>query len=355
MPLSTMRFRRQLPLGLLLVLALPAVPATAFSQPARATEQAKAAARALADKAWELFNAGRYEEALAAFQDAEAQVHAPPFLLYAARSCEKLGRLIEARSLYQRIVDEPLAASAPQEFQQAQADARAELAALAPRIPTLEVAVTGAAPGAVELTLDGERVAPAAPVERDPGEHTVSATAPGQAPVTRTIRLSEGSRERVTLDLAPAPVAAAVTVPSSGDAARSAGSDVKTAALIGGGAVAGAGALAGLVFTLVANGKASDARQQRSVVDAMEGGTVNCMFPDGAYQTQQCSKLSALVDDKYLFSNLALWSFIGAGVSAVGTLGYYWLATTPSEPEKQVHLFPLVTPGGGGLVAGGVF
>ncbi|WP_438027951.1 tetratricopeptide repeat protein [Sorangium sp. So ce233] len=350
-----MRRRRQLSLGLLFVLALPAVPATAVSQPARSTEQAKAAARALADKGWELFNAGRYEEALAAFRDAEAQVHAPPFLVFAARSCERLGRLLEARSLYQRVLDEPLAAGAPQAFQQAQADARAELAALAPRIPTLEVAVTGAAPGAVELTLDGERVAPAAPVERDPGEHTLSARAPGQPPVTRTIRLSEGARERIALDLPPAPAAAAATASPSGHATRDAGSDVKTAALIGGGVAAGAGMLAGVVFTLVANGKASDASQQWDVVEAMEGGAPKCAPPAGSYQAQQCSKLSAMVDDKYLFSNLALWSFIGAGVSAAGALGYYWLATAPSEPEKHMHLFPLVMPGGGGLVAGGVF
>ncbi|XYI00431.1 tetratricopeptide repeat protein [Sorangium sp. So ce1128] len=350
-----MSFRRRLSVGLLLVLALPAVPATVIAQPARSTEQAKAAARALADKGWEFFNAGRYEEALAAFRDAEAQVHAPPFLVFAARSCERLGRLLEARSLYQRVIDEPLAASAPQAFQQAQADARVELAALAPRIPTLEVAVTGAEPGAVELTLDGERVAPAAPVERDPGEHTVVATVRGQTPVTKTIRVSEGRRERVTLDLAPAPAAAAVTAPPSGHATRAAGSDVKTVALIGGGVAAGALTLAGVVFTLAANGKANDARQQWSVVHAMEGGDVDCANPAGSYQTQQCSKLSALVGNKYLFSNLAVWSFIGAGASAAGTLGYYWLATAPSEPEKQVHLFPLVIPGGGGLVAGGVF
>ncbi|MGK3991150.1 tetratricopeptide repeat protein [Sorangium sp. So ce136] len=348
-----MRFRRQLSLGLLLALALPAVPAAVMAQPVRSTEQAKAAARALADKGWEFFNAGRYEEALAAFRDAEAQVHAPPFLLYAARSCERLGRLLEARSLYQRVLDERIEASAPRAFQQAQEAARAELAALAPRIPTLQIDVPGAAPGAVELTLDGERVAPSAPVERDPGEHTLSATAPGRVPATKTIRLSEGAKERVTLDLAPA--AAAVTAPPAGHATRDAGSDVKTAALIGGGVAAGALTLAGVVFTLVANGEASDARQQRSVVRAMAGDDVDCANPAGSYQTQQCSKLSALVGDKYLFSNLAVWSFIGAGASAAGTLGYYWLATAPSEPEKQVYLFPLVIPGGGGLVAGGAF
>ncbi|WP_438035471.1 tetratricopeptide repeat protein [Sorangium sp. So ce204] len=350
-----MRSRRRLPLALLLVLALSAVPATAISQPAPSTAQTKAAARALADKAWEQFNAGRYEEALAAFREADAQVHAPPFLLFAARSCERLGRLLEARSLYQRVVDEPIEASAPQEFQQAQADARVELTALASRIPTLAIAVAGAAPGAVELTLDGERVVQTGPVECDPGEHTVTATVQGLRPVTKTIQLSEGGKERVTLDLAPPPAPAVATPATPRHAREDAGMDVRGAALVGGGVLTGAGVVAGVVFTLVANGKASDAKRQWRVVDAMEGEAVDCRYPAGINQTQECGELRSLVDDQYLFSNLALWSFIGAGASAIGTLGYVWLAAAPSEPERQVRLAPLVLPGGGGLVAGGAF
>ncbi|WP_437572481.1 hypothetical protein [Sorangium sp. So ce542] len=348
-----MTIRRHLRLALLLALMLPAVPATAISQPARPDEQAKAAARALADKGWELFNAGRYEEALAAFRSAEAQVHAPPFLLLAARSCERLGRLIEARALYRRVVDEPLDASASPAFHQAQADAKAGLAALAPRIPALEVAVAGAAPGAVELTLNGERIAVTTPVERDPGEYKLVATAPGYTPVTRMFRLTEGKRERVTIELSPASTAAA-TAPLPAPAPPAAESDARMIALIGGGA-AGALVLAGVAFTLVANGHASDATQQWMKVKAMDRGPVNCSSPAGTDQANQCQKLSSMVDDKYLFSNLAAWSFILGGASALGALGYTWLAGAPSEPEKQMHLSPLVTPGGAGVVAGGVF
>ncbi|WP_437648884.1 hypothetical protein [Sorangium sp. So ce362] len=342
--------RRPLRLVLLLALVLPAMPAAAIAQQAEPTDQARAEARSLADKGQALFDAGRHEEALAAFREAAALVHAVPLLRMIARSCERLGRLLEARSFYQRVVDEPLAADAPRVFRQDQADARVELAALAPRIPALEVVVRGAAPGAVVLTLDGERIGQGTPVERDPGSYTLVAVAPRRNPITKTIRLNEGTRELVTLDLPP-PTAA----PRPESTSASPGNDIRTAVLLGGGAAAGAGVIAGVAFTLVANGKASDARRQWAVIDAMDGGAVNCSRPAPGSQRQQCEELSSLVDDKYLFSNIAMWSFIGGGVAVLGTLGYSWVATPPSTAEKHVRVVPLVTPGGGGLAAGGVF
>ncbi|WP_437679313.1 tetratricopeptide repeat protein [Sorangium sp. So ce131] len=338
-------------LALLLALALPAAPAMAVAQPAQPTEQAKAAARALAGQGWEHFQAGRYEEALAAFRDAEALVHAPSLLYQAARSCERLGRLIEARSFYQRIVDEPLAASAPRAYQQAQADAKVELAALAPRIPSLEVTVTGASTSAVALTLDGQRIDPALPVERDPGNYTLVAVVPGHTPVTRTIQLKEGAREQVTLDLTPPPAAAPVT----DRPAAPSGTDTRRAVLVGGGITAGAAVLAGIAFTLVANSKAGDAERQGNEVDSIGHGPGSCSSPAEPSLVRQCDELSARVDDQYLFSNLALWGFVSGGAAALGTLGYYWLAPPPSESRKQMRVLPLVTLGGGGIVAGGSF
>ncbi|KYF80576.1 hypothetical protein BE11_16675 [Sorangium cellulosum] len=341
---------RPLRLVLLLALTFPAMPAVAVAQQAQPTAQAKDAARSLAFKGQEFFDAGRYEEALAAFREAEALFHAPPLLQMIARSCERLGRLLEARSLYQRIVDEPLAADAPRAFQQAQAESRVDLAALATRIPTVEVAVRGAAPGAVVLTLDGERIDQATPVERDPGSYTLVASVPGQNPITKTIRLNEGTRERVTLD--PPPPAAA---PRPGSASAASGRDVRTAVILGGGITAAAGVIAGVVFTVAANGTERAVRRRWEVVHSFEGGEVDCMNPTTGNVAEQCQKLSSLVDDRNLFSNLALWSFIGGGTVALGTLGY-WLASPSSAPDEQhVRVVPLVTPRGGGIVAGGVF
>ncbi|WP_437488219.1 hypothetical protein WME75_08335 [Sorangium sp. So ce1014] len=342
--------RRPLRLVLLLALVLPTMPAAAIAQQVEPTDQARAEARSLADKGQALFDAGRHEEALAAFREAAALVHAVPLLRMIARSCERLGRLLEARSFYQRVVDEPLAADAPRVFRQDQADARVELAALAPRIPALEVVVRGAAPDAVVLTLDGERIGQGTPVERDPGSYTLVAVAPRRNPITKTIRLNEGTRELVTLDLPP-PAAA----PRPESASASPGNDIRTAVLLGGGVAAGSGMIAGVTFTLIANGTERAVRRQWEAVHAVRGGNVDCTNLTIGDPVTACQKLSSLVDDRDLFSNLALWSFVGGGVAALGTLGY-WIASPSSVPEEQhVRVIPLVSPGGGGIAAGGVF
>lgn len=339
-------------LVLLLALTLPAMPVVASAQQAQPSVQTKRAAHDLADSGLEHFNAGRYEEALAAFRDAEALVHAPPFLFWSARSCEELGRLLEARALYQRVVDEPLAADAPGVFQKAQADARTRLAALAPRIPTLEVAITGAAPGAAALTLDGEPISQATPVERDPGEYTLVAVAPGGSPIKKTIRLNEGAKEHVTIVLATPPAAS----PPGRDAPTASASNMRMGVIVGGVAVAGTGLIAGLAFTLAANGKASAKQEQYARVDAIAGPDLDCRSPTPGDPAQQCEELRSLVADRDLFSNLAVWSFVAGGAAALGTLGYYLLAGPSSTPEqKHVRIVPFVTPGAGGVVAGGVF
>ncbi|WP_437735848.1 tetratricopeptide repeat protein [Sorangium sp. So ce1335] len=340
------RLQLRLCLSLALALPLPAVPAAAIAQPAVPTDQAKAAARALANKGQELFDARRYEEALAAFREAEAQVHAPSLMLRIARSCERLGRLIEARSWYQRIVDEPLTASAPPPFQEAQADARVELAALAPRIPSLEVAVTGAPTSAVELTLDGQRIDPALPVERDPGDYTLVAVVAGRTPVTRTIQLKEGTRERVTLVLAPPPAAAA---PPADRSAAPWGSDTKRVLLLGGGITAGAAAAAGVLFTVLANNRARDAEALQHELTA--GGQNRCL---GDARPDDCMEQSHALDESVRYSNGAFWSFVGAGTMGLGTLLYGVLGSS-SGHEARVHMTPVVGVNGVGLSVVGAF
>ncbi|WP_437945926.1 tetratricopeptide repeat protein [Sorangium sp. So ce296] len=329
-------------LGLTLLVASP----TAVAQPSPPTTEAKLAAKALADKGWELFNAGRYEDALTAFRDAEAKVHAPPFLVMAARACERLGRLLEARSLYQRVLDEPLSASAPRAFQQAQADAKAELAALAPRIPTLEVTLAGTAQGAVQLTLDGERIAPATPVERDPGDHTLVGVQPGRPPVSRTIRLDERAKGYVVLDLTAPPAEAARTHGES-SASRD---DLRKPLLIGGGVAAGVGVIAGTAFTVLALGKQSDAEDLRDSVRADSELMGRCPSTESP---AVCAELSDAVDLQYAFTNVAIGSFI-VGAAGVGTV-IYALVARPSAPDRRVQVVPLVGSGVTGLSLSGRF
>jgi hypothetical protein len=168
------------------------------------SEQVKEKARALADRGYELYQAGQYAEALEAFREAERDYHAPTVLLMVARTHDRLGRLLDARSTYQSILAEEIDSSAPDVFRQAQEDARVELAALTRRIPTLQVVITGVPTTDVELTIDG---APAptsgAPLPKQPGTSTIVASASGRPPIKHVITLHEGQAEHLMLAFSP--------------------------------------------------------------------------------------------------------------------------------------------------------
>ncbi|WP_437745085.1 PEGA domain-containing protein [Sorangium sp. So ce1504] len=341
--------------------------AVALLAPAAGAQQAAPRAEAqesdaLTDRARQLFedgvkaaNAGKWADAHAAFLAAWGLKPHYQIASNLGVACLRVGKPRDAAEYLTRYLREAPATKV-QERQRAEAslqEARAQVAAVTVRV----------APDGAEVTVDGASVgrAPLAdPVFLDPGRHEVGAKLDGYVPQTRSVEATAGGTKTVVIALERPPAAdtrragAERSVPPAPGVSRDGG---RTAVLVGGGIVTGVGIAAGVVFTLVANGKASDAARQKSVIAAMDRGPVpiSCATPDGSDQTQQCSKLRSLVDDQYLFSNLALGSFIGAGASAVVTLGYTWLAGAPSEPEQRVHLFPLVMPGGGGLVAGGVF
>ena len=194
--------RRKAPATFFCLAVLGVLPATAHGQTSpKSIDAAREAARAAADKGQELYDAGRYEEAIVAFHDADKTFHASTILLMLARSYEKLGRLREARAQYQQVIDEVLANYAPRIFFEAQLEARKELEALVPRIPTLQVTVTGAPAADVQLTVDGAPATVGEALQLDPGEHTVSATVPGRAQATQLVNLEERAKAQIMLVL----------------------------------------------------------------------------------------------------------------------------------------------------------
>ncbi|MEJ7728150.1 MAG: hypothetical protein WKG00_02950 [Polyangiaceae bacterium] len=118
-----------------LAVLMCAAPRAASAQPTSdASPEERQAARALADKGLELYEAGRWAEALDRFQRAETVLHAPTHLLSMARAEARLGRLLAARKLYQRAAAEKLP-GAPKAFLQARGEAEAELSLLVKDIP----------------------------------------------------------------------------------------------------------------------------------------------------------------------------------------------------------------------------
>jgi hypothetical protein len=196
---------RQTAAALFVVLAT-AVPATALAQ----SDADKATARALATEGLAALDRKDYAVAADRFARADALFHAPTLTLGHARALAGLGKLIQAQETYNRIIPEKLPAGATAAFQEAQEDAKRELAALEPRIPWLILNVQGSAYPAVQL--DGQGFPNAALGVRravDPGRHVIRAHAIDAPAKEVTITLGEGKTETVTITLEPAPSAGA--------------------------------------------------------------------------------------------------------------------------------------------------
>lgn len=140
------------------------------------------------------YQAGAWAEALENFQKADAASHSPVFVLYVARSQRSLGKLLDARATYRKLVSEPLGDDAIPSFRQAQADGRAELAALEPTIPSVVVRAPGAS-SAARVTIGDRAVAVGVPVELDPGDYNV-VMVDGERRLDATITLKINERDR---------------------------------------------------------------------------------------------------------------------------------------------------------------
>lgn len=194
--------RRLLVLGGLIAGLIAARPAGAQ------TPEQKAGARAAATQGNEAFGQKRWAEALDLFTRAESLMHAPTHVLMIGRSHAALGHLVRAYEAFAALSHETLAPNAANAFKEAQAAAAKELKALEPRIPTLTVKVGDPAAKNVVITMDGEPwpaalVGIARPV--DPGTHVLKARADGLVSGEKSIKLDEGAKASIVLEMKPAP------------------------------------------------------------------------------------------------------------------------------------------------------
>lgn len=177
----------------------PAGSAVTPPPPQQADDATRAAARRIAEEGLQLFDTGRWAEALDRFERAGAAVKAPTMTLMAARSLEKLGRLVEASERYHATAAMQLDADASAAFRKAQEDATKERAALLPRIPSLVIDAGAAAPAEAAVTLDGKPIAASllgSPIPVDPGAHTVILTR-GEKALTERFSVKEGETKRL--------------------------------------------------------------------------------------------------------------------------------------------------------------
>lgn len=152
--------------------AVPSPAALAAAPTSAEREQARAEGAA----ALTLMEQEDYAGALAKLDLAYQLVPTPALGLHAARCLVKLGRLVEASERYLQASRFPLDAKAPPPHAQAATQARAELDALQPQIPTVTVTVPGKDQRGLRLSVDGEQVPDALvgqPQPLDPGRHRI--------------------------------------------------------------------------------------------------------------------------------------------------------------------------------------
>ncbi len=185
----------------------PWLESTAHAAPPAASDSPKDQARTLAQDGIKAFESGNHQQAIDLLSRAESLFHAPVHLLFMARAHAALGKLVEAKSLYQRVANEALGASPPPAWVTARDTAKQELDELDPRVPRIVVVVTPA--GAPDLAITMNDVPLPSPgggtIEVDPGTYVFKATSRGNT-VTQSVDAKQHSSVDVRLVLAAAPV-----------------------------------------------------------------------------------------------------------------------------------------------------
>jgi tetratricopeptide (TPR) repeat protein len=307
---------RVTPSAIALALALAVV---ACAPPARAQPDAElpASPNMLAiekgNAALQAFDKGDWAGALALFREADRLYHSPVLLLYAARSLDKLERLLEAREAYRALARERLDA-APVEWEQAQRDGATELAALERQIPTLTVIVHGARP-TTRASIDGRDVAPGVPVELDPAEHRCSVSHEGRVE-ERLVRLARGDRSaRAIFDRGRAPERPALVPPPVPPPARGPFLPGIVMAAAGGAAV-----IAGAIVGALALGEAGAADD--ALPASCDADRACPTFEEGVVEpTYDTARTLAHIADGLLFG--------GAAVAATGVV--LWIVDPRGE------------------------
>jgi tetratricopeptide (TPR) repeat protein len=299
-------------------------PGAASAADGKAPADVRAAARAKAEEGFKLYGADRWAEALERFREADQLFHAPTLVVYAARCQRKLGKLVEARALYEKVVAEPLAKDAPAEFVEGQADAKRELDDLRGRIPSIQIVIEGVPAETARAAIDGVP----APVIRerieiDPGTHVIDAISERAKRVERrSITVAEGSAEKVEIALEP--LAQAEPAPAAPPADAPA-PPVKKGSAVPGAVVVGVGAASlgvGVLTGALSLAKVSDIKAQ------CQGNTCP-------------ATLQSRADSARLLGNVSTAALVVGGVAAV--TGVVLLVVRPgghtSSPQGAASAF----------------
>jgi len=300
----------------------------------------KAVAQALFTEALKLMKSGKAAEACPKLEKSQELDPGMGTQFRLAECYERVGRTASAWALFIEVAEAAKREGiAPRE---AQSRGRAE--ALEPKLPALVVRVEAAARArGLQVLRDGAPVGEAEWGVRlpiDPGEHAITASAPGKKGFEQRVTIKEGGTAEVLIPPLEAeaakPTAAPINVapaePAKDDS--NAGSGQRAAAIVVG-SVGVLGAAAGVVFGVMANSQWDDA------LGHCQGG-----------DRSKCDATG--IDLGADAKRSAVLSTIGLGVGGVGLAAAVILwVTAPSPGAKQVgfSVLPSAGPGAAGAVA----
>ncbi len=268
----------------------PGTTTTAAPVAATAPDESITDARRAYAEGTEHFNAGRFEEALISFEHAFT-VRSNPVVLKPIAEChERLGHLPEAIAALERYLRElPTAAD--------RAQLGTRLAAL--RLRPARVNVTSTPDGA-RIVVDGDSLPQRTPSDIDlpPGHHRISATLAGFIATEREIDTTAGVGAAVNVTLEREPTitiaaAPAVLAPAAEIRLPLTGPRVSSALWVAT-AVAGAAAVVGTVFGIMALSDAND-YEQSPTQELLDRGQRNALLADVGFAASLLSAGVAVV------------------------------------------------------------
>ena len=246
-------------------------------------------------------------------------------------------------------------------------DVRGQVGAL-----MIKVSVDGA-----EVRIDGKPIG-RSPIQDEvfvePGERTIEVKLLGYESAKQSVKILKGGSQSIALSpvlavappVASASASAAPALTASGSAEPppiSLGSATPIVpeehrgpskpVLITGGVVTGLAVVAGVVFTVIANGKASDVDSLAASLKQL-GATRPCQA-----NADTCISIDSKLRAQGAFSNAAMGSFITAGALAIGTLGYALFAPRGQGGEvskgAKTRVVPMLTSQQGGVLVMGAW
>jgi hypothetical protein len=296
------------------------------------------AAEALFKAARALVEAGKYAEGCPKFEASLALHPSASTMLNIAQCHEHEGKLATAWEDYHKALTLNRETQGEQRRKGLEAIANKGIAALDPKLPRLRVVVEGA-PQGLEVFRDGKALPAGAlgePLPADPGPHEVRVTAPGHKEETRSVTLSQGKTETLTLTLTRQDGA-----PSEKGGGKPGGGGVPTWAWVTG--AVGLGLTGASVFFLVDDLSAIDAL--RSNCRSVRGGTYCNPGYDHAADNARKNR------DFGLFVGLGA---VGVAAMSVAIVGIVQSGSSKKGTSSALAV-PWVAPGSAGVSLAGSF